>query len=510
MADILLTSITRPVGLDCEDLTLSASSEHIDTHILNKQREFSARVQFNHDPLDLIAYNIRASSVVLHWPTMSQLLSEIRTSKPKYVAIQVTTPSFERAENMTRLIKKFFPHIKVIYGGYAPEKGSADILIQGEGVSKIRELLGEEPREIKHPLIPLRYKVLYNSIGTSGVILNKVGCDQGCSFCSTYHYHKGAEHLLAKEQLNSLVSRYVASGIHELTILDENFFRDKKRLEFFHEHVRSLEELIDITCFGCMKHVMQHPVDDLFDMGYHIWIGFEDFSSKYTKNDYGKVDDFIKEMHAHGVKIIASTFIGDPKQSLADCKSVIDKVIKIGAYANQINIITPFKNTGFYDTVEITDHRHKNYDGKHLVHKHPTISKEVIEALRDKAQEREYFELGPSLIRALGISFQGYNTFKPSRVPRIQRRVKKIANTLRNALPLFDLAIRRHPNPEVKEKIKDLRGSIISEVGTPSWYLTKRTALRVLGEFEATRLSLEERFPWFKRQPKFIRRVYNL
>ena len=509
MARIVFTSIIGPVGIDCEDLTSSSSFEHTDIYIQNKQGEFSSRSQINHDPLDLMAYNIYASSVVLHWPTMSRLLSEIRKNKPEYVAMQVTTPTFERAENMTKKIKEFFPNIKVIYGGYAPEKGSADILIQGEGVSKMRELLGEKPREVKHPLIFLDYKVLYNSIGKSGVILNKVGCDEGCPFCSSYHYHEScAKYILTKEQLNWLVSRYVESGIHDLTIFDENFFRDRERIEFFHKHVRSLEELIDLTCFGCMKHIAQQPLDDLFDMGYHIWIGFEDFSSKYTKNDYGRINDFIKDLHAHGVKIIASTFIGDPKQSLADCKSTLDKVIKLGAYANQFNIETPFQNTKFYNSVEITDHRHKNYDGKHLVHKHPTISKEEMEKLQREGQEREYFELGPSLIRALAISFQGH-TFKPSRVSRIQRRVEKIANTLRNALPLFDLAIIRHPNPEIKEKIKDLRGNIISEVGTPSWYLTKRTALRALGQVEATRLSLEKRFSRLKRQPRFIRRVYN-
>ncbi|MCX6708852.1 MAG: hypothetical protein NTW67_04380 [Candidatus Woesearchaeota archaeon] len=511
MADIIFTSITTPVGIDCEDLAKCSSSEHIYSHLEYEQDVFGARAQLDHYPLDLIASNIRASSVVLHWPTMKQLLAEIRCEKPLYVAMQVTAPTFERAENMTRKIKELFPEVKVIYGGYAPEKGSADELFLGEGVSRFREFLGEEQREITHPLMILKYGVLNIPLGTgSGVILANVGCGNKCDFCATSHYHNGKKTaLLNGEEVNSLVSKYVEAGLSEITMFNEDHLEDKVRNESFHKHVKELKKLINITCFGTTKSVRQYKPEELFDLGYHIWAGFEDFSSMYSKNNYDEIKDFVETMHAHGILLIASSFIGDPKQTLQDCKTTIDRMIELAPYTMQMNIKTPFPGTPFHEKVHITDKRYKNYEGNHLVFEHPTITKEQMEALQLQAQKRDYFELGPSIIRALAISFKGYKTFKNSGVPRIRQRVEQNSNTLRRALPLIDLAINRHPNPEVKDKIRQLRGDIISAIGKPSFYIPQRILVNCLGMYESARISLERRIPALMRQPKFKRNTYE-
>ncbi len=510
MADIIFTSITTPVGIECKDLARSSGSEHIYSHLEYEQDIFGARAQLDHYPLDLIAGNIRASSVVLHWPTMRQLIAEIEREKPKCVAMQVTAPTFERAENMTAKIKKLFPEVKVIYGGYAPEKGSADELMLGEGVSRFREFLGEEQREITHPLMILKYGVLNIPLGAgSGIVLAKVGCGNKCDFCATSHYHNGKKtELLSGEAVNSLVSRYVEAGLSEITMFNEDHLEDKDRNEAFHKHVRSLKP-ISIICFGTMKSVSQYKPEDLFDLGYHIWTGFEDFSSKYPKNDYEKIKDFAETMHAHGILLIASSFIGDTKQTLQDCKSTIDRMIELEFYTMQMNIKTPFPGTPFHKEVQITDRRYKNYEGHHLVFKHPTISKEQMEALQLQAQKKDYFELGPSIIRALAIYFRGYKTFKHSRVPRIRQRVEQISDRLKSSLPLIDLAIRRHPNPEVQDKMRQLRGDIITETGKPRLYLAQRILVNCLGMFESARLSLEERIPALMRQPTFKRNAYE-
>lgn len=511
MADIVFTSITKPVGIDCDDLTRFSSSEHIYTHLMMEQDIFGARAQVDHWPLDLIAYNLHAPSVVLHWPSMGQLLSEIKYSNPKYVAIPVVSATFERAENMAGRIREINPKVKIVYGGFPPEKGSADKLIIGEGVSGFRDFLGEEQREINHPLIFLDYKILNIPLSSSqGIILEKVGCDNRCDFCSTSHYHNGARYLVDEAQVNALLSQYLSKGSNSITIFNEDHLRDKERNSRIHSHVKSLDELLKIMCFSCMDSIQQYNVEELFDLGYHnIWVGFEDFSSKYAKNDYSKAKEFVETMHQHGILLIVSGFIGSPEQTMEDCNATIDKIIGFRAYTNQFGIKTPFIGTPFHQQVQIADERHKNYDGRHLVHYHPSISKKEMEELQIHAQKRDYYELGPSIIRALGIMFQGYKTFKSTDSPRIKRRVAEISARLRKSLPLFDLAVKRHPNPEVREKTKELKSKIVSELGMPRLYYLNSFAVNCFGLYKAGRLYAEKRFPSLMRQPKFKRNVYN-
>lgn len=515
MTKLLFSSITKPMNRDCSDLTKYSSSEHIYSHLTtNAQDPFGPRSQLNHWTHDLIAYNVNAESVVLHYPTQRRLEREIKKFKPDYFLMHVNTPTFERAENMARRIKKLFPGIKIVYGGYSPEDADnceADIVIRGEGVAGVRKLIGEEPREIIHPEFYIQYSLLNLGLGLCGVALQKGGCDVGCEFCSTYAYFDGqVAYLLDSDGLCDLTSKYVKAGAKDLLIMDENFLGNKKGNQPFFNHVRSLEQLINtITCFGCMKHVQQYSPEELFDLGIHVWTGIEDFSEQYAKNDYKSIANHFENMHQHGIKVIASTIIGGPHQTMADFRATIDKALALKAYTYQWNILTPFEGTKLNKKVEIADRRHKNRDGHHLIHKHPTATKAEIESLQRQAAQREYFELGPSVIRALEITWNGRNTFKKSKVKRIQQRIENIEKTLKRALPLVDYAILKHKNPDVRERLRDFKGDVISEIGTPDWYLPKRLALIGLGEFESARTSLEKMFPRpLMRQPKFKMNYY--
>jgi hypothetical protein len=482
------------------------------THFMLEQDCFGPRAQMDHWPLELIAANIRAPSVVLHWPNMRQLLYEIKTGDPKYVAIQVTTPTFERAENMTRAIKERFPHVKVIYGGYPPEQGSADVMIKGEGISQFRQFLGEEPRETTQPTFLLGYKWLGHKVGSeSGLLFEKVGCQNGCDFCATSAFHgKKGTYLQSVDQMKQLMAKYLGMGVSNFTIFNEDHLKDKERNDELHKHIKSLDQLVNITGFSCMDSIGQYPIDDLVDLGYyHLWTGVEDFSPHYSKNAYPRVKEFVDTMHEHGILLILSSIVGRHTMKKEDCDAVIDKVMGLGAYANQINILTPFKGAPLYETVKITNHRYKYYDGHHLVNEHPTMSAAQVEKLQLDAQKRDYYELGPSLVRAVDILFNGYRHFKGTQAPRMKKRVESSASGARQSLPLLDLAIAKHPNPVVRERTKALRAEIIEKVGTPEGYALNGKLVHLLGFLESNRIKLEKRFPSWMRQPKFHRVEYN-
>tara|TARA_Y100000034_G_C6864909_1_gene394088 strand:+ start:54 stop:1598 length:1545 start_codon:yes stop_codon:yes gene_type:complete len=513
MVKVLFTSITKPVGIDCNDLTEHSSYEHFYTHIMREQGIFAIRTQYDHWPLDLIAANINVPTTVLHWPTRSQLYYELKTGNYDIVAIPVVDGTFERAENDCNFIRSVDPNIKVIYGLHTPEKGHADKVIIGEGVYKFRKFLGEKHRGIYHPLMYTIHTILGQKlIGKSGVILEKLGCDNPikCHNCSTGNVFPEPVYFLNENEFLSLIKRYNQNQTNNFIIFNEDHLRNINRNKKLHNSIRSLDSLLEFMCFSCMDSVMQYKPEDLFDIGYHtIWVGLEDFSCDYKKNDYSKVNSFIDDMRKHGISLIISSLIGTTKQNIIDCKETIDKVINLNPYANQINIVVPFMDTPFSKIVKINEPNYRFFDTHHLVFEHPTIYKSDLEKLQIKAQKRDYYELGPSVLRAVETLFEGYKTFRSSKVNRIKNRVKKTSLKLKSSLSMLDLVTIIHPNNEIREKAKELKSKIIRQVFNSSIQQPNLFSIRLLGWIESFKLHSKKLLPSILDQPETKRNVYN-
>lgn len=521
MTKILFSSITKPIGIESDDLTGNSICEHIYPFIM-KYDPLAIRTQYDHWPLDLIAANITAPSTVLHWPTYKQLQRELMKKDYDYLAIPVTTATFERAENMSEFARKIKPSIKIIYGGYPPEIGSADEMLIGEGISRIRKLLGEKTQNtspIKHPLFPVEHYVAgFKITDTSGVILEKVGCNGNCDFCTTASYHPTPKILLNEKEMIDLFREYLDYGIYRFIVFNDDYLKYKERnLRIYRtlHNIGSLEErtqaLTQITCFSRMDSVQQYDPIQLLEIGYNqIWIGVEDFSNIHSKNDYSKINDFIETMKDHGIMLILSSFIGSPTQKKEDCIETINKVIKLGAYGNQYTILTPFPHTRISNTLEITENRYKYFDGLHLVFRHPHLSKDELEEILVDAQKRDYFELGSSIMRAIDVKLRAYHNFKTSNVPIIKERMRETKETLEKSLAILSLAGHIHPNPEIKERIKEIQSRIVEEVGTHSYKFLLKTGIYASFFADSIKKGLERKGITSKKQPTFSSKRYNM
>jgi hypothetical protein len=152
---ILLTSVCRPMGPQYGDAS-SVGYELLYRQVTRAQGIFSPRTVNVHFSLDYIAENLEAPTVVLQYPSKSELIRELKKGYD-YVGITFIMAVMHKMKEMVALIRQYAPNTKIVLGGYGTVlkdevlKPYADYICREEGVGYFRRLLGEPP-------IPMPYK----------------------------------------------------------------------------------------------------------------------------------------------------------------------------------------------------------------------------------------------------------------------------------------------------------------------------------------------------------------
>ena len=160
---ILLTSVIQPFGKRHGD-AFSTTPQAL-LQLMWAQDIFRIEDPAYHWGLDVIANNIDAPTVVLHYPTMRELIRELKKGYD-YVGISFNPPTFHKLKKMVPVIRKYAPGAKIVLGGHGTAlrddelEGYYDLLCREEGIAYFRELLGEplEGRQFKTP--PIVFKSL--------------------------------------------------------------------------------------------------------------------------------------------------------------------------------------------------------------------------------------------------------------------------------------------------------------------------------------------------------------
>ncbi|MFH1434522.1 MAG: hypothetical protein ABIJ56_02280, partial [Pseudomonadota bacterium] len=154
---VLLTSVCRPFGEKYGDgFGVSYEGSH---QLLWAQGIFRPRSTTTQWGIDFIAENLNTPVVTLHYPSLKQLINEIKKGYD-YVGIAFVVPTFHKIKPMVEAIRRHAPGTKIILGGYGtilPDEELAplsDYICRGEGVAFMRELLGEpNGTDYKQPII---------------------------------------------------------------------------------------------------------------------------------------------------------------------------------------------------------------------------------------------------------------------------------------------------------------------------------------------------------------------
>ncbi|MCC6552630.1 MAG: hypothetical protein IT372_06335 [Polyangiaceae bacterium] len=490
MARVLLTSVVRPFGGPGEGDSVGAELFH--AQVTRAQGAFSPRQVIRVWGLDLIAENIDAPTVVLHYPSMAELEREVRTGAYTHIGINFVVATFHKVRAMAAMIRRAAPRAKIILGGYGtvlPDElllAHGDHLCREEGVRYMRRLLGEDvgrPIRAAHSLVPASRVLGYQVPTVVGHVTAGLGCANGCDFCCTSHFFKrryvklsgsGSDIYDAMMETRERAERE-GYEIGSYALIDEDFFLYKKRAEEFLEAVRRGGRSLSIFGFGSIKGLSQFTAAEIAEMGFDlVWTAFEGRSSGYEKLRGREIGELYDDLKAHGVGLLSSMIIGFPYQDEATIRAEFAELMALEPSLAQILIYFAFPGTPFFEEVMRDDRFLPQYakdpdlrrwDGFALHLKHPHFTPERLEALQRELYREDYRRLGPSIHRLARTWLRGAATLAGSPSSLLRARAGRLRENARTVLPTLAAARWMLPSPEAKRRAEALERDLLAETG---------------------------------------------
>jgi radical SAM superfamily enzyme YgiQ (UPF0313 family) len=524
---ILLTSVCRPLGPQFGDAP-SVGYELLYRQVLRAQGIFSPRTVNVHFGLEYIAENLDAPTVVLQYPSRSELIRELKKGYD-YVGISFIMAVIHKMKEAVALIRQYAPQSKIVLGGYGTVlkdevlKPYGDYICREEGVAFFRRLLGEPeiPMPYKHPLIVSWLKVFGWKVSGTGKIFAGLGCPNGCDFCCTSHFfsRKHIKLLPTGRDIYAVAERYLdLDPSLVFLILDEDFLLNKKRALEFRDCVIQGGKKLSIFAFSSIKAISQYTVDEILEMGIDgFWIGYEGTRSNYAKQQGRPIAEILTEFREHGITVLTSMIVGFDYQNQAVVAEELAGLMKLKPALAQFLIYGPVPGTPFYERIiqenllqdvytSDKDLFYRRADGFRTMIKHPTLSPEQIEEMQRWCFEQDFQRLGPSIYRVLEARLLGYRKLKNSPNPILRAKAEYYATELRVAYPVFLAGRWLGPNAAVRRWIGGLERRIHAELGRPAANERFKSVLAV-GAALWTALTLK--MDWFQH-PRLIRTTYRL
>src|SRR6266568_1496182 len=486
---ILLTSVCRPLGPEYGDAP-SVGYELLYRQVLRAQGIFSPRTVNIHFGLEYIAENLDAPTVVLQYPSKSELIRELKKGYD-YVGISFIMAVIHKMKEAVALIRQYAPNSKIVLGGYGTVlkddvlKPYADYICREEGVAYFRRLLAEPeiPMPYKHPLIVSWLKVFGWKVSGTGKIFAGLGCPNGCDFCCNSHFfsRKHIKLLPEGKDIYAVAERYLDMDPSLVfLILDEDFRLNKKRAMEFRDCVIKSGKKLSIFAFSSIKAISQYTVEEILEMGIDgFWIGYEGTRSNYAKQQGRPIADILTEFREHGITVLTSMIVGFDYQTPEVVAQELDGLMKVKPALAQFLIYGPVPGTPFHERVIKENLLHDIYttdkdvfyrraDGFRTMMKHPTLTPAQIEEIQRWCFEQDFQRLGPSIYRVLEARLLGYQKLKNSPNPILRAKAEYYAKELRVAYPVFLAGRLLGPNSAVRRWIGDLERRIHAELGRPS------------------------------------------
>jgi radical SAM superfamily enzyme YgiQ (UPF0313 family) len=446
---MLLTSVFGPFSVDDQYGEKENKMELFHNQVTREQGIFSYRFNHSSHGLYLLAENIDVPTAVLDFPTLRRFKKELKKGYD-YIGISFIIPNFEKAKKMARLVRQISPDSQIVLGGHGVNIPNIENMIEhdfichGEGISFLRDLFNEDQNKpIKHPLSYSSFNreimgVPWASDG--GILITGVGCPNKCHFCATSHFFGDyIPYLKTGKEIFDVCCEYEDKlGITDFGVMDENFLKAKDRalelLEIMDREGRyftfaifsSAETFIDIG-----------DLDILVRLGVNfVWIGVESKKEIYEKNKGVDFHHLFKELKRRGISVMVSAILFLEHHDKETIWDDITFATSLNADYLQFMQLGPIPGTTLYknykeegkllaDIPLLTQHGQKNI-WFHHEHFTPDESNEFLK----KAFIFDYQKNGPSLIRAMQTSLQGYEYCVNHPDPKIKQRAGKFKSRL--------------------------------------------------------------------------------
>ncbi len=524
---VLLTSVCRPLGVRYGDAP-SVGYELLYGQVTRAQGLFSPRSNHIHFSLEYIAENLEAPATVLQYPSMKELVRELKRGYD-VVAVSFLIATFHRLKEIVALIREHSPRSRIVLGGYGTVLGDellrplGDDICREEGIAFMRRLLGEPeiPIPYRHPMIVNRLRVFGLKASQTGVVFGGLGCPNGCDFCCTSHFFKRKHIRLLPTgaDIYHVIERYleIAPGM-SIIILDEDFLLNRKRAMELRDCVVRGGKALSIFAFASIRAISQYQVTEILEMGIDgLWIGYEGTRSGYAKQAGRPVEEIFREFRDHGVTILASMIVGFPYQTPAIIEEELAGLLALKPALTQFLIYGPSPGTPFFERVVREGLLHPDVaadpelfcrkgSGFFALVKHPSMEPWEIEAAQARCFEEDFRRLGPSIYRSLETWLLGYRKHKESPLAYLRLKAERFAREIRKAYPIFLAGKLFGPTAEVRRGIADLEARVHAELGAPT-ASERLKAIAALGMAAWTALTLK--LDLFQH-PRLIRHTFRM
>ncbi len=255
-----------------------------------------------------------------------------------------------------------------------------------------RRDLGEVPLP-RRDLLKRRNYLVPNSIVVSR------GCPHACDFCYKTSFFAGGRSFYTYSVDQALAEIEALQGRH-LFFLDDNILGSVPFARQLFDEIRSMRRLwqgastvASVLDTGLVESATASGLRSLF-------VGFESLSeealarhgkSHNRRTDYEKA---VRVLHEHGVMINASFVFGLDSDDPSVFDATVAWALQMGLETATFHILTPYPGTPLFERLDREGrilHRDWDlYDTRHLVFKHPVMSRETLEAGYWRAYERFY------------------------------------------------------------------------------------------------------------------------
>jgi hypothetical protein len=481
----------------------------------------------------ILAQNINLPATLLEYPRWNNFTEEV-DKEYAYIGISAFPVHLDMVMKMCKYIREKSPETQILLGSYGAQAFAAqyddetkkkyiDHVVLGEGVKFLRKLLGEDTnRPIQQKLMPKcgGAPAFLNKYprGGIGFLVTGLGCPGGCDFCSTTEmFGKKRIELLSPDEFVNHVELYRKhfKQLSSIFVIEEDHFRHPRwmvRTKERWEKNLDLVENVDWTGFGSVDFIWHfasnYGWDAISETGMGaVFIGVE---SKFAgEHGYRKVKEadareVFHKLHSMGIRTLGAWICGWDYHSHANMYEDLNYFVACKPTYQQITRLSPFPGTELWrklreqgrvcevpwEDVHFWSGAQKNIN----LETHETLN------LTEYGYDLMYRTWGPSMLRRLEVTLNGYEYCMNSDNPLIQEHRSEIFK--RNSAinwSMLGAMDRFAPNGVVRRRVQKADERFRDLIGepTPMMELISRSI-----EQSAVKFKMKHLFDPFGRRPR--------
>ncbi|MBI2176485.1 cobalamin B12-binding domain-containing protein [Candidatus Woesearchaeota archaeon] len=461
-ARVLLSSVFGPYAQDDEYGSRKINPmELYHNQVTRVQGPFSIRMFHPSFGLRMIQDNISAPCTILDFPTLDRFIGEIKSNEYDIVGITSILVNIGKVKKMCEEIRKCLPNAAIVLGGHLANKPGietlvdADYFVKGEGVRWFRNFLSEDVNA------PLNHSIEFAQFGlrvmglqlkrpknSCAILMPSLGCPVGCNFCATSAKFGGKGKFInffeTGDALFSEMCRIEkALGNSYFFILDENFLLHRTRALRLLELMQQNNKSWILSVFSSARVLKSYTIEQLVGLGITwVWMGLEGKGSQYAKLNGIDTKQLVNELQENGIRVLGSTIIGLEEHTPENIDEAIDWAVSHNTALHQFMLYTPLPGTALFELhskdgsiLSEQEHNPADIHGQfRFNYKHKNIHNGQEAEFILRAFKRDFEVNGPSVIRTIRVTLQGWQKHKNHPDERIRKRVELEARGLKHTL----------------------------------------------------------------------------